>query len=520
MGTYHHCRHELTRGFDLPAPVVGRAAPVTGGKTGKRSETGGDPGSPLFVVVLTCAATLIYATYSLVSLARFRASAYDLVIFDQGIRSYSKFLPPISVIKGVHNDFGVEFSLLGDHFSPILATLAPFYWIHDGPETLLVAQAVLLAAAIPFLWRYVFRAVTLSGLPHARRAAHAVSIAYAISWPVVETVAFDFHEAAFVPLLLAVLFERLQARRLAAVVVAALLLLLVKEDMGLLVAGVGLSLLAVRRDRLLGIVFVAAGVAMAYVATQIVVPAAGGRATYYWAYSALGADMGEAVVSVLTDPLGAFALLGTPPVKLLTIALTLAPMLFLPLLSPVTIALVPLLLERMLASSFPNWWVSRYHYAAFIVIIVFVAGVDGFCRIARRRDLVTPFTVMVVVTGVAIVPFSSLGSMFTPGFYTVSDRQKAAAQAVALVPHGVVVEASNNLAPALSARTVTLLWDRTHRGAPWIVADVGRKTFPFTTVDEQRDRVRWLSDNGYRKVFESQGYVVLTSAAPGPAPSG
>ncbi|WP_369407200.1 DUF2079 domain-containing protein [Microtetraspora malaysiensis] len=45
-----------------------------------------------------------------------------------------------------------DFSVLGDHWSPILASLAPFYWLHDGPETLLALQGVLLAAAIPPLW--------------------------------------------------------------------------------------------------------------------------------------------------------------------------------------------------------------------------------------------------------------------------------------------------------------------------------------------------------------------------------
>ena len=80
---------------------------------------------------------------------RFRESSYDLVIFDQAIRSYSHFHLGISIIKGVHNGFGPHFSVLGDHFSPILATLAPLYWIYDGPQTLLIAQAVLFALAIP-----------------------------------------------------------------------------------------------------------------------------------------------------------------------------------------------------------------------------------------------------------------------------------------------------------------------------------------------------------------------------------
>jgi Predicted membrane protein (DUF2079) len=180
----------------------------------------------------------------------------------------------------------------------------------------------------------------------------------------------------------------------------------------------------------------------------------------------------------------------------------------------------------MLSSSFPNWWVSKYHYSAFIVVIVFIGGVDGVCRISRwirsraqaKRDgpaddlaakFVNRWAVCVVAVGLAIVPFSSLGKLFTPDFYSISERQEAAAEAVSVIPDGVLVEASNNLAPAISSRTRTLLWDRTPRGAPWILADVGKKSFPFLSLDEQISRVESLLAQGYEKRFESNGYLVL-----------
>ena len=80
------------------------------------------------------------------------------MIFDQAVRSYAHFQPGISVIKGLHNGFGPHFSILGDHWSPILASLAPLYWIYNSPETLLVAQAVLFALAVPPLWLFTRRA--------------------------------------------------------------------------------------------------------------------------------------------------------------------------------------------------------------------------------------------------------------------------------------------------------------------------------------------------------------------------
>ncbi|MFG1958710.1 DUF2079 domain-containing protein [Nonomuraea sp. NPDC049028] len=471
------------------------------------------------LAAITATAAALYTTLSLTKLANFKAGAYDLVIFDQAVRSYSQFRLPIAIVKGVHNGFGPDFSTLGDHWSPILALVAPLYWLFDGPVTLLVAQAVLLAAAVVPLWVFTRRAL-------GPGAAHLVAVAYTLSWPVVETVAFDFHEAAFAPLLTAVLLERHQAGKRVGVVTAALALLCVKEDMGLLVAGFGLVLLTQRGWRVLGGAFVAGGAAYTWLASQVLIPLFGGRADYYWAYGALGPDMRGVAHTALTDPLAVLAQLGSPPVKLVTLALLLGITLLTAPLSPLLIMAVPLLAERMLASSFPNWWVAGYHYNAFVVVVVFAAGVDGVRRLRARHapigDRVTRVWALGVV-GFALVsvPFFSLAGLADPDSYRHDARERAAAAAVAVVPDGVLVEVANNLAPALSGRSRVLLWDRTQRGAPWVVADVGRKTFPFVNVAEQRERVRLLVGSGYEVRFSRDGYVVLaatarTTTTPGP----
>ncbi|MCP2348891.1 DUF2079 domain-containing protein [Nonomuraea roseoviolacea] len=466
------------------------------------------------LAAITAVAALLYGAVSFVRFAGFRAGAYDLVIFDQAVRSYARLGLPVAVIKGVHNDFGPGFTVLGDHWSPVLAVLAPLYWIHDGPATLLVAQAVLLASAAVPLWVFTRRALGV-------RAAHLVAVAYALSWPVVETAAFDFHEAAFAPLLTGLLLERWQAGRRVHVVLAALALLCVKEDMGLLVAGFGAMLLGRRGWRALGAALAAGGLAATWLASQVLIPLFGGRADYYWAYGALGADAGAAARTALTDPLAVVAQLGSPPVKLLTLLLLLGVTLLAALGSPILLMAAPLLAERMLASSFPNWWVPEYHYNAFVVVVVLAAGVDGVRRLCDRLEArrapwgaraARAWAVGVVAFAVASVPFFALADLADPASYRRDARESAAAAAVAAVPDGALVEAANNLAPALSGRATVLLWDRTPRRAPWVVAVVDRRTFPFPDVAEQRARVRTLLQQGYRVRFAEAGYVVLSSA--------
>ncbi|MEU9023544.1 DUF2079 domain-containing protein [Actinomadura sp. NPDC048394] len=477
------------------------------------------------IAALVTASAVLDSAYALLRLHAFRASTYDLVIFDQAVRSYSRFGAPVAIVKGVHNGFGPGFSVLGDHFSPILAVLAPLYWIHDGPGTLLVAQGVLFALAIVPVWRFTERRLGAGG-------AYCAAGAYALSWPVAEALAFDFHEVAFVPLLSALMIERYDAGRRGRAALAAFLLLLVKEDMGLLLAGFGLFLLTRRGERRAGLAYAAAGVAATAVCSKIAIAAFGGDNDYYWAYTSLGRDLPHAAAHVLLHPWDAVAAIGTPPGKLTMMALLVLPLLLLPLASPLTLVVLPPLAERMLADRFANWWAPHYHYNAFIVAALVLAAVDGAARLRRNAWLRSRVRRLgrlghrlgaawvpaagLLAAAIVTVPFFAFGDLGDPALYSRNERASAAAAAVAKVPDGALVEVANGVGPALSGRTRVLLWDWQPRDAPWVVADVERRTFPFPSVAEQQRRVALLTASGYLEVFARDGYVVLHRAGPDP----
>ncbi len=509
---------------------------------GDVAPAGGDPGerarsrrTRLRVASLTAAAALVYAVDALVRFRRFLSGTFDLVIFDQGIRGYAHFGAPVSTARGVADGGTAHFLLLSDHWSPILAVLAPLYWIRGGPATLLVAQAVLFALAIPPLWVFTRREL-------GPACGYFVTGAYALSLPIMAAVTFDFHEVAFVPVLTAVMAERFQAGRRGQAALAALALLLVKEDMGLLVAGYGGYLLLTRR-RWTGLAFVAGGVTATWLASRVLIPALGGSADFYWAYGQFGQTVASAARSVVTHPLHTLHVLVTPGVKVRTMIGLLVPLGFLPLASPLTVAALPLLAERMLASGYPLWWQAKFQYNAFVVMIFFLAAVDGAARIQRHwphrpdgeprltlpwprggwsragrsghgwtgrgRPPATVWAAAVCVAAVAYLPFSPFGPLLHPNFYTVNERTRAAGQAIARVPPGVEVEAVDNVGPRLSGRDTVLLLDGTPRWAPWVVADTKGLDFPFCTPAQQAGLVSYLEAHGYRLVFGDDGYVVL-----------
>jgi hypothetical protein len=306
----------------------------------------------------------------------------------------------------------------------------------------------------------------------------------------------------------------------------------------------------VPRQLLVGGALIVAGLAATVLATYVLIPAFGGRSDYYFTYTALGHNVPQAAWHLITHPVSSLDLLITPRVKLVTMAWLFGAFCFLPLLSPITLAMIPLLLERMLGSTLPNWWVTSYQYNAFLVVILVLAAVDGAARLdrwvsVRRRAgpaaaqspagsgapgpaagkaapsparngtgrVGLACAVALCIVAVGLVPVFAFKAAFQPSFFQRTPRMRAAVAADAHVPSGVTVGAVNYLGPALSARDTVLLWDgdgSTPVRLPWIIADTARPEFTFRGgLKQQRERVAYLERTGYRVVFQRRGYVVL-----------
>jgi uncharacterized membrane protein len=324
--------------------------------------------------------------------------------------------------------------------------------------------------------------------------------------------------------------ERLQAGRLRTALIALAGLLLVKEDMGFLVAGIGVALVIsgqnwVSRQRLVGVALVVAGLADTIIATYVLIPAFGGRSDYYWAYGELGTNATQAIVHLFTHPSVALNALVTPGAKIDLVLWLLAPFVFLPLLSPLSVAAIPLVLERLLDVKFPNWWSTGGQYNAYLVIILACAAVDGAVRldrwISRTRHgwMALGWAVITCAAAVALVPRFAFGQALHGSFYHRDAQANAAIQAANAVPSGVTVEASDDVGPQLSGKDTVLLWNG-YGGSPpfppWVVANVARQEFTFANVAEQAQRVALLRHHGYQIVFQGGGYIVMRSPeAPG-----
>jgi hypothetical protein len=329
----------------------------------------------------------VYVCYALIRHATFRTTGFDLGIFDQAIRDYAHFRAPIVPLKGP------DYNLLGDHFHPLIAVLAPLYWIWDDPRMLLIAQAGLFAVSIVAVARFTARRF-------GTRTAWWVGLVYGFSWPLQRAVQFDFHEIALAVPLIAMLIDALDQRRLRTVVICSVLLLGVREDMGALVvmAGVLMALPGTgarfggdpagprgswdRRRVLAGLGVVVLGLAGYRFATGIAIPAlAPSGAFVYWTFPALGHDLPSAARFVLTHPWQVLVLFVTPQMKAHTLLAMVTPTAFLALGSRYLVLAVPFVAERMLNSR-PQLWDTGFHYTSVIAPILVLAAVDTAHRLA------------------------------------------------------------------------------------------------------------------------------------------
>ncbi|RYF29653.1 MAG: DUF2079 domain-containing protein [Chloroflexi bacterium] len=446
---------------------------------------------------ITFIGLLLYLVISISKHLHFGSTGYDLVIFDQAVRNYSLFSAPASTFRGFEN-------LLGDHFHPILAVLAPLYWIADTPIMLLIAQALLIvSAAIPV---YLYGIKKLS-----RMSALFVVIAFILNAALLRAIYFDFHEIAFAIPLIAWAIYFIETGRWKWLYASLALLLLTKETFGILAVFFGLYLLA-KRQFYRGTAVILVGVASFLLITKVVIPYfAGGGSFNYWTYDQLGSDLPSAIGGIITNPLFALSLLFLPAVKIVTFIKTFGIFFGFTFLSPIIILAVPLVLERFLSSN-SNYWQFHFHYGATVAPILAMAFIDGVDRLTKYGFLqkYNPRKYITYVSGgaaaVAVVLFaiSPMTFIAKPSNWSMTNMERSGYSMISSVKKSESVCATNHIAPHLGAHNLYLLDETTAKPQPCNVI-IYAESLDQVAHDAVRQHIR---TGGYEQRSEQDGWYI------------
>jgi uncharacterized membrane protein len=377
-----------------------------------------------------------YSLYSVLQYRRLSQPSWDLGIFTQIVRNYSQFHAPIENLRGAH------LNALGDHFSPILAVLAPFYRLFPSPLTLDIAQAALFALAVVPITRL---AVAQLG----QRAGAVIGVSYSLAWGIQAAVGVDFHEIAFAVPMLAFAVEALVNQRWRRATYWSLPLLLVKEDLGLTVAAIGLYMLICHQRRR-GAALIAIGLAAVVLTVGVIIPAFN-PAHHYMYWSNVGSAHSTTLWSVVAH-------LVWPLTKIETGLLLIGVAGVVAIRSPLVIICVPTLLWRF-ESTKSVYWGTDWHYNAVLMPILFAAMIDGIVRARRspstwaqtfaRYAPPVSLTVSIVLCGQF-----PLRAIIQPRSYAPAPA--AATAAMSHIPPGSTVETNmvSVMAPLVPTNTV------------------------------------------------------------------
>jgi uncharacterized membrane protein len=466
--------------------------------------------------ILLWAAIGAYAAgFSALSVLRHRAFAtgrFDLGNMVQAV--WSTAHGHVLQVTGLRGD---QISRMGAHFDPILAAFAPLWLAWPSPDMLLVSQAVAVAlGALPVYW------LARKHLGD-ERAGLAFALAYLVYPPTQWLTLNEFHPVALAcPLLLFAIWF-LDERRLVPFVLCAIAAATTKEEIALVVAGLGVWYALAHGRRLTGAAVVVAGTAVALIAIEVVIPHfnKAGTSSFFTRYSEVGSTPGGIVHTALTDP-----------AKIVTTAFTarglgylarlVLPLGLLVVLAPlVLIAALPEVAINLLSAATTQTSI-RFHYTAGIIPVLIAAAVFGAAWLVRTRPglpVATGVLVVCLVSNYLLGPiplwrYFPAGEQHQAQAADVTEHDRIAAQALRLIPRGAVVSASNSLGAHLSARHRVLSFPYL-QDAQWVAADetspgYADRLAPLPTAVQ----LSWLRRNPeWRLVFERDGILIFHRAS-------
>jgi uncharacterized membrane protein len=451
--------------------------------------------------------------FGALSILRYRA--YNVGRFDLGNMAQAVWATAHGHPLEITTLHGEQASRLGSHVDPILVAFAPLWWIWPSPNMLVVVQALAIAlGALPVFW------LARKHLG-SERAGLGFALAYLL-YPAVQWLTLnEFHPVALACPLLLYAFWYLDEDRLVAFALFAVPAALTKEEIPLVIAGMGLWYAISRRRWAVGGAIAAAGVLLAAVSVELVMPHfnEGASSSFYRRYGALGHSPGGILKTVVLHPVRVlqtvFDHAGTH--YLLELFL---PLLLLGLAAPlVLIAALPELGLNLLSATSTQTSI-HHHYTAGLIAPLFAATILGAARLTRTRTtLRVPLAMGAVVAMIvanyvlgAVPAWRELpgGQQHEAYASHVSTHDRITDRALRLIPDGAVVSATNSLGSHLSARRRFLSFPYIE-DAEWVAADETQPGYadrwdPLATAI---DLAALRRNPDWRLVFSEDGVLVF-----------
>jgi uncharacterized membrane protein len=425
------------------------------------------------------------------------------------------------------NYFGIEAwgttTRLSFHVEALFPVIALTYLVYPHPETLLVLQTVALAAgAVPvyLLARDALRSAW---------AGIVFSLAYLLFPTLEATNLYEFHPVALAApfLLAAFLFAR--RRQYALFWLFALLAMGTKEEIGLVIAMMGLYIALVRGDRRVGAATVVIGAAWSLAAVLVIEKhyrQPGSLSYVHSRYGYIGHGVHGFLHTVFQNPGAIGNVLFTWP-KLGYLERLFAPIGFLCLLAPLALLIGAPTFALNLLSASPSMYTGLGDNSAELVAVVMIAGILGaewllatmperFARLGLGMILV--YVLVASLWNQRLNGFTPLGAYYSRP--VVGTHQKVQQRFVAMIPPNVPVSTQDQLDPHLADRRYLYLFEDTGREPPTpevpanlILLDVSAPTYPLPSTQLHDYAEAFIHRPGWGIRAANDGLILIAKGA-------
>lgn len=442
----------------------------------------------------------------------FTTWAFDLGNMDQAVWNTLQGRPlAFTNMEGVTTRFAI-------HCEPTLILISPIYLLWSNPKVLLLFQSVALATgAFPVFW------IARSELKSS--SAGVIASACYLLFPSLEAVNMaEFHTVSLAAPLLLWAYFLASTGHWTWYTILSLLAMGTKEEVGLVVAFLGIYLSITRRSVLPALI-AAVGIIWSLISILVVIPAFNPKnsSPYAGYYSYLGSNLVEIAINILTHPWIPVQRILSEPEYLKSL---LMPNGYLALLSPERLVLgLPTLLINLMSSNGEMGRANLYHYTAPLIPAIMLATIAG----ARRAtNLINRFGVT-YGQATALVMFILLFSTasyhrqegLTPlsvkfSMPSITQHDMIGHQMVRLVPDGVSLSVHPDLNPHLSQRQKLYVFPRVE-DAEYVLMDRLRDVSSRDPIKDptrgHRDRLNTLNEllnsGEWEVIVDHDGYILL-----------
>lgn len=425
------------------------------------------------IYVLALLFTAVTFTFLVNKHNAFNTRTYDFARFDQAIWG---------VLNGRLLFSSIDYrSILGNHFSPYMALLAPLFWLWPDERMLFLVQAMSVAVG----------GLILAFMLQRRYVALApwFLLAVYLNPALLDMTLFEFRRVVLAFPYLALALYGLDIKRYGLMLTALCIALLCKEDIGLFVFGSGLFLLIVRRNWRWGLALLVLGFVWAVGVSLWIIPAFRTPGTEYpqlFYFSYLGNSYSEITATLLTDPLIILRQLFDVS-RLQAVGRFLLPLgIFLPFLGAEWLLIILPTLGLLLLSGDVEMFTLQKWYTAPLLPVFFAAIAVGLGRLDKRwARWAMVWLLLMVLFGYYLFSVLPGGRRYVADEFTPTAHDRVGLLMVTAVPDNASVATQPHYVPHLAHREQIFHY-------PWI--KIGQENVDYFLLDRQSDPYPFSKD--------------------------